>query len=316
MRIDMLKPIVTLLIVLSWSASGLSRIAAQDEKPAPASAASSATMVRAPLVQIPVDAVPLNPEKTIYLEKAQRRLLLRTKVCLREGVLEMFLCPKQTKEHESILSWSGKAKIAHAGLLALGAKSGHPVRFEPDFSPPAGDIIDIFVNWTDEKGQPQRRPAQQWIRHATFRYFEASLAKVPPGVTLGETEESLRYDDIDHKLLFFGTMKPGLKKEFLAMSSDKDYQQAVESLWAQGRFRELEADFVFAGSFFQRREDGTEVYVAEAGSLVCVANFADAMIDINMQSTASNDAGLLFEPWTERIPPMGTDVLVEFVPRK
>jgi len=276
--------------------------------------ASSAEIKLAPPPAIPEGAVPLNPEKTIYLDKTRNRLLLTTKVCLREGVLEMFICPKQTKEHESVLSLAGKAQIVHAGLLALGAKSGHPAKFQPEYIPPTGDKIEIFVNWNDMDGKPHRMRAQEWVRHATFRYFEAPLASVPAGVKLGEGDDALRFDDVNHMLIFFGTMKPELKKTFLSYSNDEKYQKAIESLFTQGQYKELEATFLFAGSLFQRREDGTEFYLAETGSLVCVANFGDATIDLNMQSTASNDAGLLFEPWTERIPPLRTDVLVELVP--
>lgn len=283
-------------------------------QPAASSTAAGETPAVAAAPEVPADAVPLNPEKTIFLDKPRHRLLLKTKVCLREGVLEMFICPKQTKEHESVLAWPGKAQLAHAGLLALGAKAGHPVQFQPEFAPPAGDTIDIFVNWTDSAGKPQRMRAQEWVRHATFRYFEAPLEKLPAGIKLGEGDDALRYDDVGQMLLFFGSMKPAVKDRFLALSADEKFRQAVESLDRQGQYQELEAVFVFAGSRFQRREDGSEVYLAEAGSFVCVANFSDAMIDVNMQSTASNDSGLLFEPWTERIPPVGTEVLVELVP--
>lgn len=281
---------------------------------AQSSAQKSITAEHAPLAEVPTKAVPLNPEKTIFIDKPGNKLLLKTKVCLREGVLEMFICPKQTKEHESVLSWAGKAQIAHAGLLALGAKAGQPARFLPTFSPPEGDIIEVYVNWKEAEGKPQRVPARQWIRHATSRYFEAPLEKLPAGVKGGEGDAALRYDDIGRTLLFFGTMTAQQKARFLAMSPEPTFQKAVESLFQQGQYQELEAEFVFSGSQFHRRDDGTEVYLAEAGSFLCVANFSDAMIDVNVQSTASNDSGLLFEPWTERLPPLGTDVIVELIP--
>lgn len=260
--------------------------------------------------------VPLNKEGTILLDKPQGKLLLKARLCLREGVLEMFLCPVRTKEHESILSLEGNAQVIHAGLLALGATPGHPARFEPEFVPPAGQQIEIFVNWKDEQGQLHRMRAQEWIRHVTFRYFEAPLARIPAGVKLGEGDESLRYDAMNHLLLWFGTLSAKQRDEFLAMSPDEDYQKAIRSLFDQSQPRQLEADFVFAGSGFARMDDGTEIYLAEAGSAICVANFGDALIDINMKSTASNDAGLLFEPWTERLPPEGTEVTVELIPVK
>ena len=50
------------------------------------------------------EPVPLNKQGTVLLDVDGKRLLLKTKVCLRDGVLEMFCCLKQTKEHESILA--------------------------------------------------------------------------------------------------------------------------------------------------------------------------------------------------------------------
>jgi hypothetical protein len=259
------------------------------------------------------EPVPLNKQGTILLDKPGGKLLLKTTLCLREGVLEMLICPRQSKEHESILTLDGKAQVIHAGLLALGALPGHPARFQPDFVPPKGQKIDIFLNWKDADGKPHRRRAQEWVRHATYRYFEAPLEEVPSGVELGKGDHSLRYDPAVKMLLFFGTMSEMQQKEFLAMSADSPYQKAVRSLYEQGQPRQMEANFVFAGSGFAPLNDGTEVYLAEAGSMVCVANFGDALIDINMKSTASNDAGLLFEPWTERLPPVGTEVTVELI---
>lgn len=258
--------------------------------------------------------VPLNPEGTILLDKAQGKVLLKTRICLVDGVLEMFACPKQTKEHESIVALDGPAHLVHAGLLALGIEPGRPARFEPEFSPPIGPQIDIFVVWKDAEGKEQRRRAQEWIRHATHRYFEAPLAKVPDGVKLAEGDDSLRYDRMNSLLLWYGTMSDVQREEFLSMSDNQEYQQAVRSLHEQSQPRQMQADFVFAGSAFRRLENGQEVYLAESGSLICVANFGDAMIDINTRSTSSNDAGLLYEPWTERLPPLNTPVTVELIP--
>lgn len=256
---------------------------------------------------------PLNPEGTVLLDKANRKLLLKATLCLREGVLEMLVCPKQTKEHESVLSLDARAEVVHAGLLALGAKPGKGVRHEPQYQPPEGEKLEIFVTWTDEKGQPQRRPAQEWVRRATHRYYEAPLLSVPDTVTLDNGDDSLRFDRRNSVLLYYGSMKDERRDEFLKMSVNEDFQAAVRSLYQQGRYQQMQAEFIFTGSGFARTEEGKEIYLAQAGSLICVANFPDAMIDVNTKSTSSNDAGLLYEPWTERLPPLKTPVTVELV---
>src|SRR5206468_1880387 len=68
---------------------------------------------------------PLNKEKTLYLEKrpdGSMRVLVAAEVCLREGLLEVFLCKKNTKEHESIVRVDMDARFIHAALVATGAK--------------------------------------------------------------------------------------------------------------------------------------------------------------------------------------------------
>lgn len=256
--------------------------------------------------------VPLNPAQTVLLDLPNKRLLLKTQVVLREGVLEMFICKAQTKEHESVLSVDADAYLIHAGLLALGARPGSPARFDEKYHPPAGQKIDIFVIWTDEEGQEHRERAQSWIRHVTRRYYEHPLAALPAGVTINDDRE-LRYDEQNKLLLWFGPMTDEQRDELLALSSDKQYQEGIRSFHKASQPREIEADFLFTGSSFYKQKDGSLFYQAESGNIICVANFSDAMIDVSVESSASN-ANLLFEPYTERIPPLGTPVTVELIP--
>ncbi|REJ90379.1 MAG: hypothetical protein DWQ34_17530 [Planctomycetota bacterium] len=256
--------------------------------------------------------VPLNPEKTVLLDLANKRLLLKTRVALREGVLEMLLCKAQTKEHESILAIDSQAYVIHAGLMALGAEPGSPARFRKEFEPPTGQEVELYVNWTDEQNRPHRVRAQTWIRRLTRRYFEHPLENLPEGV-LKKDDDDLRYDETNKLLLWFGTLTEEQRDDLLQRSEDKAYRAAVQSLFEQSQPREMEADWVFAGSGFSRQKDGSDWYQAEAGNLICVANFSDAMLDVTMESSASA-GNLLFEPYTERIPPLGTPVTLEMIP--
>src|ERR1700685_414495 len=89
------------------------------------------------------EPIPLNPNRTVLLDREGKRLLVRTRVVLREGMLEMLCCPAQTKEHESILAVDSRAYVIHAGLIALGAKPGTPVQYQPAYKAPTGQPIDI-----------------------------------------------------------------------------------------------------------------------------------------------------------------------------
>jgi hypothetical protein len=270
------------------------------------------------------EPVPLNKSGSIVLDRSGKRLLLKTKVVCRECALEMLLCKTQTKEHESILALDGQAYVIHTGLLALGAEPGTPVQYvrpkpggEPgefieDFRPPAGQKIDIFLQWTDEKGKPQRVEAQEWMRYATRRFFVAPLEALPP-IKLPE-DTNLRHDPRNKELTWYGVMSEQDRERFLGLSEDKSYQQAVRTLFKDSQIRPMKADFVFSGSGYYVDDNGNRFYQAESGDVICVANFPTALIDVAIASTASGEENLLFEGWTERIPPIGTEVTLELVP--
>jgi hypothetical protein len=257
--------------------------------------------------------VPLNKSGTVLLDAKGKRVLLKSKVVLREGLLEMLLCLAQTKEHESILAVDAKAQIIHAGLLALGAKPGRPVEFEP-FKSPTGQKIDIFVEWTDRKGKRHRKPAQTWMRHVTRRFYGEPLDRLPKGLKIPE-ESELRYDQRHRELSWFGPMTAKGRDELLKLSNDPQYCKAIRAFHNRSQPRQMQADWVFAGSgFWVDEKTGEKHYQAEGGDVICVANFPTAMIDVAIKSSATGQENLLFEPYTERIPPLGTDVTVELVP--
>ncbi len=112
------------------------------------------------------DLVRLTPKHEVFLDKKRKAIVVDGVVCLREGQLEMFACPKGTKEHESVVSLNCIAEQVHAGLLAVGAKPGTPVSFNPKYQPATGDIVDIFVLWSDAKGMKHKVRAQEWVQHA------------------------------------------------------------------------------------------------------------------------------------------------------
>jgi hypothetical protein len=285
---------------------------ASDDPASPKTPTATASTPDAPAVAEPDQPVPLNPQGTVLIDRKDKRLLLKAKVVLREGILEMFLCKAQTKEHESILSIDSDAFIIHAGLQVLGAEPGSPVRFDEKFHPPTGPRIDIWVSWTDAEGKEHREKAQSWVRNVTRRYYEHPVSELPAGVTL-DPDGELRYDAKNKILIWFGPMTDKQRDELQAMSRKADYRAAIASFFKESQSKELEAEWIFGGSGFYTQKDGTQWYQAEAGNLICVSNFSDAMIDVSVESSAANDARL-FEPYSERIPPLGTPVTVELVP--
>ncbi len=80
--------------------------------------------------------------------------------------------------------------------------------------------------------------------------------------------------------------------------------------------KDLDNDWVFAGSaFYEDPLDKTRppFYAANAGDVICVSNFEDALLDLPIKSSKDN-ADLAYEAHTERIPPLETIVTVILEP--
>jgi hypothetical protein len=111
------------------------------------------------------DLVRLSEKGEIWLDLKRKAVVVDGQVCLREGTLEMFACPKGTKEHESVVSLNCRAQDVHAGLLRVGALSGTPVKFDPEYKPATGATVDIYVLWKDTAGKARQVKAQEWVKN-------------------------------------------------------------------------------------------------------------------------------------------------------
>ena len=77
----------------------------------------------------------------------------------------------------------------------------------------------------------------------------------------------------------------------------------------------LAVDWVFAGSQLYRDETTKKMrYAADDGDLITVANFASAILDLPLASSAS-DAERNYAANPKTVPPVGTEVFVVFAPR-
>ena len=262
-----------------------------------------------------IPGIPLNQNGTVKLDRERKRLLLVAHVCLREGVLEMLVCKKQTKEHEAILTIDADAFVIHTGLLALKAEPGKPVRYEPDYKAPTGTKIDIFLTWKDRRGKLQRMSARKWIRHATRRYYVAPFVELPKDLDLNG-QDALKHDPNAGELFWYDTMSAKQRDELLKLSKDKKYRRAIADFYRLSQPRPMNADWVFTGSGFHKDEEtGQKYYLAESGDVICVANFASAMIDVALKSSSNGSSSLMFEAATQAIPELGTPVMIELIPR-
>ena len=261
--------------------------------------------------------IPLNPQQTVLLDRKGNRVLLRAEVVLREGLLEMFCCLKRTKEHESILAVDAKAYVIHTGLVALGAEPGTPVRFHPKFQQGTGQRIDVFVSWRDEQQQSHRVRAQSWVQTATRRFYVIEMEKLPADVGEISRREKLHFDAQNRELSWYGPMSEQQRDEWLAKSADKKFREAIGKFYEESQPKEMQAHWIFTGSgFYEDPDNGQKHYMAEGGDVICVANFPTAMLDLDIRSTASGEANLLYEANAEKVPPLGTKVTIELIPVK
>lgn len=77
----------------------------------------------------------------------------------------------------------------------------------------------------------------------------------------------------------------------------------------------LQIEWVFGGSgFYHDPSLKRDVYMANEGDLICVANFASAMMDLPIESSRS-DGSLQFAAFTENIPPRYTPVRMVLMKR-
>jgi hypothetical protein len=190
----------------------------------------------------------LAPQYDLWIDPVNKRVVVDGSIVLREGQLEMFACPKGTKEHEAVVALDSKAHLVHTALLAVGAQSGTPVQFTPDYQPATGTEVDVTAIWTDKNGVVHRDRAQDWVRN----------------------------------------VKTG---------------KAMEFSW------------VFAGSgFWKDPGSGQEHYMAESGDLICVSNFPSATLDLPVESSQATES-LLYQAFTDHIPPIGTRVRVVLTPK-
>ena len=85
------------------------------------------------------------------------------------GALELVVCTKGTKEHESIFSMEARPMHLHAALLLVGAKPGNPAgrRKMEDGGwidvPPRGGPVDFSVVIKGEDGKAKEIPIREFM---------------------------------------------------------------------------------------------------------------------------------------------------------
>jgi hypothetical protein len=136
----------------------------KKEEPKAEPAAAKPTHVGEPLVDDAKALKQLDPVQPVWIDPVRKQVVFLAETCQANYPLEFFATLRD-RGYEACVVMDVKPSLVHAALLAVGAKSGTPVRFEPSYAPPTGTEVQIEVRWKDKDGQIQKAPAQKWIRN-------------------------------------------------------------------------------------------------------------------------------------------------------
>ncbi len=80
--------------------------------------------------------------------------------------LEVLACPRDTKEHESLVMTTMKPSHVHAAMLAAGFVPGKPVEWsegaKPVATPPSGDKVRVEFVWREGEAEKRASPLE-WV---------------------------------------------------------------------------------------------------------------------------------------------------------
>jgi hypothetical protein len=205
---------------------------------------------------------------------------------------------------------------------------------KPRPASPTAKRIDVGKNVWFEKDGEQRRVLVQAVVCRRTDLLEQFMCR-----RMTKEHEAIVASDCDardiHKALLLAGAEPGSPIKFqpkftpasgpvIKVYVEYEENGKVKKVPAQQWIRnaatkkELDIDWVFAGSMLLQNQldpEGPPIYLANDGDVICLANFESALLDLPIVSTKDND-DLLFEAFTERIPPLETPVtiILEAVP--
>ena len=146
------------LSLLPGAFASRTAIVTADEPPPPAATGDAESPDRHPELRR------LSPREEVWIDLERKRVVVGGRVALDRGLLEFFACPKETKEHESVVAVESSARLVHAALLAIGLEPGKPVSFDPVYAPATGPRVRVTMRWTDAQGETHEADARGWIR--------------------------------------------------------------------------------------------------------------------------------------------------------
>lgn len=123
-------------------------------------------------IDIPKSWTRLSPRQEIWVDMSSKQVIAGGYICLNAGPLEVFVCPRYTKEHESVVAINASSQQVHAALLAIGAEPGKPVQWIDEYQPATGDVIEVSVMWKQDDELVTRRGQEMILNIKTGKTMQ------------------------------------------------------------------------------------------------------------------------------------------------
>jgi len=205
---------------------------AAESPPVPESAAAISPKAETSPAGDASGIIRMTKDYDLWIDPKRKLVIVDGQVCLREGQLEMFACPRGSKEHESIVSVNSKAQYVHAALMAVGAQPGKPVSFDPSYRPASGPVVDVYVLWEDEAGKKNRVRAQQWIKDVkTEREMSHPWVFAGSALWTDETTEQQYYQADGGDFICVSNFPTAMLD--LPVASSQDNQDLLFTAWTE-----------------------------------------------------------------------------------
>ncbi len=113
-------------------------------------------------------------QEGIRIDWTHQQIEVDARVILREGLIELFACSPQIREHESIVRIEARPLHLFQALGLIGLTPGHPVLYDDESgrrAPATGDPVEIEVRYA-EAGQTRTVPIETWMQRSDGQPIE------------------------------------------------------------------------------------------------------------------------------------------------
>jgi hypothetical protein len=99
----------------------------------------------------------------IKIDTNERTITFPARVNMQKGLVEVFLCSRGGKTHESIFVTDITPYFMQVALLMIGLKPADPEQYLSPDTPISGDPVQINVSWTDSLGTQHRYEGDELV---------------------------------------------------------------------------------------------------------------------------------------------------------